>query len=243
MTRPLEVCIDTPAGLAACATGGADRIELCSALALGGLTPSQGLIELAAAQSIPVHVMIRPVPGGFCVTCDLVDQMVRDIELAKSLSLRGVVFGALTRDCELDHAVMTELLHATGKMETTLHRAFDLTPKPLDTLQTAIDLGMDRILTSGGGQTALEGAKTLAELKRRANGQITIAAGSGITAENVRDLLAATDVDEVHASCSVGHPADPKIVELGFGPDHETITDPGKIRALKTAIAKAEASA
>jgi len=162
--------------------------------------------------------------------------MKRDIEHAKALGLAGVVFGALTEHGDLDQAFMHPLIKAADGMEITLHRAFDLTATPMNALETAINMGVHRILTSGGTRTAIEGTKALANIKAKADGRIKIAAGSGITATNVGALLEKTGVDEVHASCSsLGNPYD-RVAEFGFGPRQDRFTDAVLIREMKSAL-------
>jgi len=144
---PLEVCIDRTDGLTACLNGGADRIELCSSLSLGGLTPSFGFMEAASKIDIPVHAMIRPHAGGFVFERDAVEGMLADIKTARDLGLAGVVIGALNPNHDLDLDTLSQLIRAAGDMEITLHRAFDLTRTPAEALELAIDLGIHRIYT------------------------------------------------------------------------------------------------
>lgn len=199
--RPIfEVCVDTPAGLAAAVAGGADRIELCAALAVSGLTPSPGFMTLAAESGCPAYAMIRPRVGDFIYSSLDLDLMRRDIDAVRAAGLAGVVLGANRPSGDLDAEMLGALIaHAQG-LGATLHRAFDLVPDLPAALETAIDLGFERILTSGGAPTAMEGAGRIAELVAQAGGRIAIMAGSGVTAANVAELVARTGVPEVHAS-------------------------------------------
>ena len=224
----LEVCVDTPAGLAAAIAGGADRIELCSALALQGLTPAPGLMALAALAPIPVYPMIRPRNGDFCFDARDLDAMRRDIDAVRGYGLAGVAIGANRPDGELDLDVLGKLVeHATG-LGMTLHRSFDFVADQSAALEAAIDLGFERVLTSGGALTAEAGAEQLAALVEQADGRIRILAGAGVRASNVAELVRRTGAHEVHGS--FGHPihgADPvsKLGEMGFVPPELRDTD------------------
>ena len=198
----LEVCVDTPASLQAALEGGADRIELCSALALSGLTPSPGFMLRAGRLGRPAYAMIRPRAGDFCFSQAEIDVMRSDIDAVRGAGLPGVVLGACRADGALDEAALSRLVaHAKG-LRLTLHRAFDLAPDPGAALETAIGLGFERVLTSGGAPTASAGAQRIAALVKRANGRISIMAGSGMTPANVTALVAMTGVNEVHGSFS-----------------------------------------
>ena len=221
----LEVCVDTPAGLAAAIAGGADRIELCSALALQGLTPAPGLMAIAAEAAIPIYPMIRPRHGDFVYDAGDLDAILRDVDAVRDAGLAGVVIGANAPSGELDVDALAMLVaHAEG-LGVTLHRAFDLTPDPFAALETAIDLGFERILTSGRALNAMAGAETIAALVKQADGRIAILAGGGVNPSNVAELVARTGVREVHGSCSgpmveglaTGH--EHLAHELGFVPD------------------------
>ena len=213
----LEVCVDDVAGLCAAVEGGADRIELCSSLDLGGLTPSAGLMAEAARLSVPVIALIRPRAGGFVYSAAEERAMLRDIELAAELGLAGVAIGALNDGGSLDLALLERLAARAAGLQLTLHRAFDLVPDPAEALEQAITLGFHRILTSGGAVHATAGAAQLAALVAQSSGRIGILAGSGITSDNVGALLAATGVHEVHASCRAPGPEPtPELIAFGF---------------------------
>lgn len=235
----LEVCIDTADGLAAAIEGGADRIELCSALELGGLTPSYGLMKLAARAPLPVHCMIRPRGGGFSYGDADLAHMRHDIDMARDLGLAGVVFGVLTDDGKLDTEALQSLARQANGMDLTLHRAFDCCGPDFDlAINTAIDLGFDRVLTSGGENTALEGLAALERIFAKAGNRITIMPGSGINADNVAAIASRLPVREIHTSCSTAFPVSANAEKrLGFATEHARQTDAVKVRALKAALA------
>lgn len=236
MTK-LEVCVDTADGLAAAIAGGADRIELCSALDLGGLTPTPGLIAAARTAPVPVRAMIRPRAGGFVPSPADVAAMLAEIEVARAAGLEGVVLGALGGDGRLDGAVLRRLVAAANGLGLTLHRAIDRTPDLEASLDEAIALGFDCVLTSGGALRAPEATALLARLQARAGGRIVVMAGSGITAENGRDVVAATGVAWLHASCRAPIPVDAADVAFGFATARARDTDADTVRRLKAALA------
>jgi copper homeostasis protein len=198
----LEVCVDTPSGLGAAMEGGADRIELCAALPLGGLTPSAGLMALAATLDVPTRAMIRPREGHFVFDADEFKAMLHDIDAARDAGLEGVVIGAMTAEGALDISMLERLAnHATG-MAITLHRAVDLLPDPVEAVDAAVALGLTTILTSGGALKAVDGIAAIAAMSAQAAGRIEIMAGSGVHADNAPAILAATGIGAVHASCS-----------------------------------------
>lgn len=232
----LEVCVDDLAGLEAAVSGGADRVELCSALALGGLTPSIGLMEIAATFDIPCHAMIRPRAGDFVYSEEEIEVMIADIDAARRSGLAGVVFGASLADGGLDRMVLSTLAKAAEGLDMTLHRAFDLVPDISEAVEIAVKLGFSRILTSGGAATALDGIAGLLEALASANGRLSIMPGSGIADHNVGTLLD-LGVREIHASCS-GPIAIPvgRIAEFGFQSPSARRTDRQKVAALRAAL-------
>jgi copper homeostasis protein len=234
----LEVCLDTPAGLAAAVAGGADRIELCSALDIDGLTPAPGLMAQAGACGCEIFAMIRPRAGDF-VFGDLdLDAMRRDIDAARAAGLAGVALGANRPNGRLDERVLGDLIaHASG-LGVSLHRAFDVTPDKAEALETAIGLGFERILTSGGRRSAPDGAEVIADLIERAGKRIVIMAGAGLKPGNVVDFIRRTQVREVHASCRAALPA-PRAgldVELGFVAPGLKDTSEAVVNAMRRAL-------
>lgn len=233
----LEICIDTPAGLAAAVTGGADRVELCSALALGGLTPTPGLIALAARAPLPVMAMIRPRAGGFDWSATEVEAMEAEIAAISAAGLAGVVLGA-TRTAPdgtvtLDLPVMERLMQAARGLDVTLHRCIDLMQDPLTAIDQSAALGVSRILSSGGAATAPEGADRLAAMMAHAGDRITIMPGAGVSAATLPGLLARLAPAEVHASASLPDPATGAIAAFGFQPPGAKRTDAATVAALK----------
>lgn len=179
--------------------GGADRIELCGGLEVGGMTPSIGMVEAALeATSLPLMIMIRPRGGGFDYTPDEFDTMLRDIERVRQIGAKGVVFGVLDATGAIDEARLGALVEASGSMETMHHRAFDVTPDPFVALEQIIAAGVTRLLTSGRKNTALEGAPLLKQLHERAGDRIEINPAGGIRPENAREVIAATGLPRIH---------------------------------------------
>ena len=201
MKNLLEVCAGDIDSVIAAAQGGASRVELCSALGEGGVTPSIGFIRSALkVPGIRVHVLIRPRGGDFLYTPQEVDCMVDDIVAAREAGVHGVVIGALTPDGEVDMNACRKMMEAAAGISVTFHRAFDLCRDPFKALEDIISLGCDRILTSGQAQTALEGKENLAELVKQADGRIIILAGAGVSQSNAAEILNASGTGEIHAS-------------------------------------------
>lgn len=197
----LEICAGDIASVYAAAAGGADRVELCGALALGGLTPSAGFIREARKVNGPaLNILIRPREGDFIYSEEETECMLHDVKTAKELGADGVVIGALTPDGKIDKRVCGMLADAACGVSITFHRAFDMVKDPFEALEDIIELGCDRILTSGLAASAEAGMPLLAELKKKAAGRISIMAGGGINPENVARILEAPAADEVHAS-------------------------------------------
>lgn len=237
----LEVCVDDVDGLKAALAGGADRIELCSSLAVGGLTPSAGLMAHAAAlSSVPVYAMIRPRAGDFCFSEDECALMCADILMARQAGLQGVVIGAARPDLTLDLEALARTKEAAGDLGVTLHRVFDLVADPETAIEQAIALGIERILTSGGAPSVDEGRDQLAACIGWARGRISIMPGGGVAIDNATSLLA-MGVGELHASCSSLSAVDKhkrREFALGFVAPGAKKTDRDKVAALKAAINK-----
>ena len=195
-----ESCVDSLESAIASARGGADRIELCANLDVGGTTPDADLIQRCAeAAAVPVFVMIRPRGGAFCCDADDLRAMARDIRQAARAGARGLVFGALTAGGTIDIDAMRRLVDAARPLPVTCHRAFDDTRDLHEALDVLLELGVDRVLTSGGAHAAAEGAAAIADLVRRAGDALTVIAAGGVRARNVADLVRHTRVREVHA--------------------------------------------
>lgn len=197
----LEICCGDIESVIAAANGGADRVELCSALSEGGLTPSIGLIKAAVnIQGIRVHVLIRPRNGDFLYNDTERDIMISDIEAARKAGAHGVVIGALTPDGDIDIDTCSSLINAADGMDVTFHRAFDVCRNPEEALETIIKLGCTRILTSGQMPSAIEGTATLRRLNELASGRIILLAGAGVSSGNAKDIIIQTGIRELHAS-------------------------------------------
>ncbi|RUL99025.1 copper homeostasis protein CutC [Rhizobium chutanense] len=237
MTVLLEVCVDSANGLAAAIEGGAGRIELCSALEVGGLTPLPSLMRIAARAPIPVYAMIRPHAGPFIFGGTDEEAMMLDIDAVRAAGLAGVVIGANRPDGTLDMPLIHRLkAHASG-LGSTLHRAFDLVPDADRALEQAVELGVERILTSGCALKAADGLDTLKRLSARAAGRITIMPGSGIRPTNVGQILQATGAREVHGSCSSPvESADTRAVAFGFEAKSANKTDVEVVREMLRAM-------
>lgn len=197
----LEICVDSVESAIAADRGGADRIELCSSLSEGGLTPSAGLISTVRSRvSLGLFVMIRPRAGDFCYSADEFEVMKADIARAIDLGADGVVFGILKPDGAVDIERSKELVEFARPLGVTFHRAFDMSRDLEQSLEEVVQAGADRVLTSGGEQNVELGKKAIAQLCARAGDRIVVMAGSGVNEKNVRQLVMETGVREIHAS-------------------------------------------
>ncbi|WP_028856022.1 copper homeostasis protein CutC [Psychrilyobacter atlanticus] len=184
---------------------GAERIELCENLSEGGTTPSYGTVKKVLEEiKIPVLVMIRPRGGDFCYTSSEIDIMIEDIRLFKKLGIKGIVLGVLTKDNKIDYPILKRLLKETKGMEVTFHKAIDDILNPADEIEKLIELGIDRILSSGGATTALEGKETLNQMIHEASGQIKIVVAGGVTRENFEEVRSKIPSTEFHGKKIVG---------------------------------------
>ena len=236
-----EVCTDTAVGAAAAQAGGADRIELCANLLEGGTTPSIGAVEWVHEQlEIAVMVLVRPRGGDFVYSGQEFDVMLRDIEAVKSIGVDGIVVGALQPDGTLHREQTAAMIQAARPMQVTFHRAFDMCVDPDETLDQLIELGAERILTSGQRDSMMDGLELIADIQRRAAGRIRIMPGGSILQSNIRKVIEETGAREVHFAaesssessmiwrnpdCSMGH---------GQVPDEYEIrtTDADEVRAI-----------
>jgi copper homeostasis protein len=194
-----EICVDSIAGVRAAKAAGADRVELCADLLEGGITPSRGMIRQARKiAGIGLNVMIRPRGGDFLFDDDEFAIMRLDIETTKDEGADGVVIGLLTAAGEVDIGRTRELIALARPLSITFHRAFDMTPEPFRALETLIELGVDRVLTSGQEASVLEGLPLIVDLMNRAGSRIVVMPGGGITARNVERIVAAAKPREIH---------------------------------------------
>lgn len=203
--KKLEVCCDGFAAVALAEAAGADRVELCSALEVGGLSPTLATVRRCKMelQRIKVMVMLRNRAGGFCYTDDEYATMLADLEFFLQAGADGIVFGFLNADATIDRErtkKVVERIHLAGK-EAVFHRAFDNTPDPFQAMEDLIHCKVDRVLTSGQAPTAPEGSVLLAELVARFGSKIEILAGAGVSSSNAELLLEESGVNQLHASC------------------------------------------
>jgi copper homeostasis protein len=197
----LEICVDSLQSARAAERGGAGRIELCSALSEGGITPGCGLIESTlAAVSIPVFVMVRPRAGDFTYSPDELAVMEKEIACARKMGVAGVVLGVLLEDGRIDVERTRKLVLLARPLEVTFHRAFDSAPSLDDALEDAIAAGVDRILTSGGQATALAGCASAGRLVECAGPRVKVMVCGKVRAGNIAEIAAKTHAREFHAS-------------------------------------------
>lgn len=241
----LEICCGSLDDALEAAAGGADRVELCAALFLGGLTPSIGtLVEAGRRLRIPFMAMVRPRSGGFGYTAAEFATMERDVEMALAAGAGGVVFGVLRENGTVDGKRTRALVRRAGGAQTVFHRAFDVTPRPFDALETLVDLGVTRILTSGQRDSVAEGAPLIAELVARAAGRIEILPGGGIAPWNVADCVRRTGASQVHLTAwrPAVDPSTHARPSVSFGgalrpaEDRYDITDAGAVRAIRRSL-------
>lgn len=195
----IEVCVDSVASAIAAERGGAQRVELCSDLLEGGITPSLGLLQVVLSRvSVAVHPIIRPRPGDFCYSDDEFECMRRDIEIAKRQGADGVVIGILQPDGNVDIQRTRELVALAKPLSVTFHRAFDMSADLFRALDDVCATGADRILTSGGEQSCLEGLPTVTRLVKSSRGRISIMAGGRIGIADAATIVEQTGVTEIH---------------------------------------------
>lgn len=197
-----EVCANGVDSCLAAQEGGAHRVELCASIPEGGTTPSYGEIKVARKilKSTRLHVIIRPRGGDFLYSPIEIERMIEDLHICKELGVDGVVFGCLTEEGLVDEVLCRKLLTHCEGMSTTFHRAFDRCKDPFQALEQIINLGFDRILTSGLQPTAEEGMELLRELQFKAQGRIRLMAGSGVNEENIYRIANETNIKEFHFS-------------------------------------------
>lgn len=198
----LEICATSVESAVNVQKGGAQRIELCSELVVGGITPSYGLLKAVLKKvSLPVFVLVRPRSGNFVYSDEEFEIIKNDIRISKELGCAGIVSGVLKDDFSVDLIRVKELVELAKPLEFTFHRAFDLTPNPVESLEELIEIGVNRILTSGQEISAEKGIDLLIKLKDLAKDRLRILPGGGIRPENVH-LFRENGFTEIHASAS-----------------------------------------
>lgn len=203
MNRILEACCTSPSEVKEAILNGADRIELCEQIEVGGVTPCEDNIRQSVALGLPVNVLIRPRGGNFVFNQDEIGQMLESIELCRRLGAKGVVIGALKEDGTIDMEAMKRMMAQAKKerpMNVTFHRAFDRVAEPEKALEQIIELGCDHILTSGQKDSAMEGAELIAQLVTQASGRITVMPGAGVNPSNIDKLQTQTKAVEFHGT-------------------------------------------
>lgn len=205
MLTPLEVCVDSIESARIAERAGATRIEVCGGLAVGGLTPSYGLLEQTAELTIPKMLLVRPRDGDFVYTSSEIDTQLRDIRFALRQGwVQGVVIGFLTPrgyvDEEACRFVIEQVRSISSSAEIVFHRAIDETPDPIGTLRSLVSIGFDRVLTSGGAATAMQGAEVIRQMVALSEGRIEVMAGGGVSVGNLEDLRVATGAHSFHGT-------------------------------------------
>ena len=204
MKYTLEICTDSVASAVAAQKGGAKRIELCSGLVIGGLSPDPALFKgVRANTDLEIRTLLRPRFGDFCYDEYEFEIMKEDVQMYRELGADGIVTGILLPDGRLDSVRMGELIREAGNADVALHRAFDVCSDPYETLEGAVDLGIRTILTSGQKNSAWEGRELLRELVRRSDGRIEILVGAGVSPETIEKLVPFTGAQAYHMSGKV----------------------------------------
>lgn len=245
----IEICVEGIDGLVAAQQAGADRVELCASLLEGGLTPSLGVVrEALRVATIPFHVIIRPRGGDFLYSELEFQSMLEDIKALRDMGVVGVVIGCLTPDGRIDESRTKALVDAARPMKVTCHRAFDMTRDYREAIEALIRAGVDRVLTSGQRDTAIEGIDILKDTAAIADGRIVIMACGALDVHNIAQVRTATGVDEMHFAAlkTIKSGMDFRNPHVGMGGtaierEYEiTLTD---VEAVRKTIAAARAAA
>ena len=199
-----EACVESFEKALEAQSNGANRIELCENLAVGGTTPSYGTVKICLEKlNIPIFPMIRARGGNFVYSKDEIKIMKEDIKIFKELGVKGVVLGCLTSDNKIDLELAKELVDLAYPMEVTFHKAIDEILNPLDYIDDLVNIGIKRILTSGGKATALEGKDLINEMIKKSNGRLKIVVAGKVTKENLNGLSNLISADEFHGKLIV----------------------------------------
>ncbi|KZS12471.1 Copper homeostasis protein cutC [Daphnia magna] len=235
----LEVCVDSLESARNAELGGASRLELCSSLSLGGLTPTVGLVQsVKKCVKLPIYVMIRPRDGDFVYDEDELLVMEQDITSLKEVQVDGFVFGVLHLDCTVDREACLRLISSAYPLPCTFHRAFDVTTDAFVAMEELIQLGFRRILTSGQQQTAETGLELIVRLRERAGERIVIMAGAGVTERNASSIVMASRVTEIHGSASRQRESRPNSIRMGSEPEvgRKRVTSPDLVKLIVQSI-------
>jgi copper homeostasis protein len=221
--------------------GGADRIELCAALTEGGTTPSYGTIKKCRESfSVLLYPIIRPRGGDFLYSQEEFDVMKADVQVCKDLNCHGVVVGLLLKDGQIDLDRTSKLIELAGPMGVTFHRAFDRCKDPEQALEQLIQIGCERVLTSGQVPSAPDGVQLIAALQKQAAGRIIVMPGSGVRASNIKMLADKTSCTEFHSSLRDKRKSEMSFVHPGFANSEESYTnnyiDPAAVKMLRASL-------
>jgi copper homeostasis protein len=240
MAEPLiEICVEGIDGLVAAQAAGADRVELCASLLEGGLTPSMGVVRQALKiATIPFHVIIRPRGGDFLYSELEYQTMLDDVRACRELGVAGVVIGCLTPDGRIDEARTKELTDAARPLKVTCHRAFDMTRDPEEAIEALVRCGVDRVLTSGQRDSAVEGIEVLRRTHQAARGRIKIMACGALDERNIGGVVKNSEADEFHFAATQTVPSgmafrNPNVGMGGTAIEREfelTLTDTDAVR-------------
>jgi len=244
--RPLiEVCVEGVDGLLAAQDGGADRVELCASLLEGGLTPSMGVVREALRRArVPFHVMVRPRGGDFLYSDAEFAAMLLDVDSLRDAGVAGVVIGCLCRDGAVDEARTRALVERARPLSVTFHRAFDMTRDLAEAMEALVRCGVDRVLTSGGRDAALDGLDALRALHEQAGGRIAVLGCGGLRPDTIGRVRRETGLRELHFSAGAEQPSamrhrNPGVAMGGAGLAGEyahMLTDPGLVaRTIRAA--------
>jgi copper homeostasis protein len=241
MNYIIEIATSDFATTESAVEGGADRIELCANLAEGGTTPSHGLIIKCREKfTVPIFPIIRPRGGDFLYGKDEFGIMARDIDLCKATGCEGIVLGMLNIDGTIDMIRMSDLVEQAYPMSVTFHRAFDRCRDPFVALEELIEIGCDRILTSGQKPSIADGVDLVAELNKAAANRIIIMPGSGVRKDNILMLAERTGCVEFHSSLRGKHKSNMDFIHPAFADSAESYTNnainPEEVRALRNAL-------
>ena len=240
----LEICVDSFESARRASENGADRLELCGDLLVGGVSPSPFLIEQVVERiKTPVNVLLRPRFGDFCFTEEEKEVMLKEIEFCVNAGVNGIVIGALTPEGDLDVPFLSQCMAAAGDLEVTLHRCFDVCRDGFEAIETACDLGIQTILTSGQMATAPRGAENLKAFRKFAADRIHLMAGSGVSAANIPQLHRETGICHFHLSGKASEPGPMKFcregVPMGLPMASEfdrQYASPAAVRAAREAV-------